>query len=373
MNINQLGSDLKTFSQENKNAPIPFQRTELGSSGTTFIPKGTKFPYVVKFQSRIQSQTEYLANKLYKYLVGILPKDFYSHFEVPETNLATEDVNKVSRLFKNLTPVQIPSESALIIDYKKGDTLCNVERSHTLFSLSEEDLKKIFFSIGQISGLDFFTGNCDRFIPKKFRGVINPLFRINNGNILIELSKEGQNTLKKITLIDNGPGLTDFFDFDERKGEEIEDDTNNRIYSLFEDEREPVLEQTIPEKSQNQLMTGEQTRMERQADLKYFLDAEDDRLWAIAKQIYFGVLKSIKEDGTKGDIRDLFAEDSSLIDEIKKGLDLTKKQLRCANISHIIDGLFLEAKNFHPTPKKYLHFLNANLNLIQLKKNGFYC
>ncbi|MFZ4673686.1 MAG: hypothetical protein ACOYL1_05025 [Chlamydiia bacterium] len=371
MNIDQLGLDLKTFSQENKNAPIPFTRTELGSSGATFIPKDTKIPYVVKFQSKIQSETEYLANKFYRKLVKIL-----RNFEVPKTKLATKNVSKFSSLFKKLTTLEIPSESTLIIDYKEGATLYNVERSHTLFSLSDEDLRKIFFSIGQISGLDFYTGNCDRFIPKKFRGVINPLFRINNGNILIELSTEGQNTLKKITLIDNGPGLTDFFDFDERKGEEIEDDNNNGIYSLFEDEREPVLEKTIPETSQNQLMTGEQTRMERQADLEYFLHADDARLYAIAKQIYFGVLKSIEEDdkiATTEDIREVFAEDSSLIDEIRKGLDLTKKELRCVNVSEILDKLFSKAKNFHPTPKKYLHFLNANLNLTREVKNGFCC
>ncbi len=200
------------------------------------------------------------------------------------------------------------------------------------------------------------------------------MFRINNGNILIELSTEGQNTLKKITLIDNGPGLTDFFDFDERKGEEIEDDNNNGIYSLFEDEREPVLEKTIPETSQNQLMTGEQTRMERQADLEYFLHADDARLYAIAKQIYFGVLKSIEEDdkiATTEDIREVFAEDSSLIDEIRKGLDLTKKELRCVNVSEILDKLFSKAKNFHPTSQKVSTFLECKLKLNSGGKKWF--
>lgn len=368
MNIDELGVLLKTFSDKDNNAPIPFKRTELGSSGTTFIPKDMSIPIVVKFQSKIQSETEYLANSFYRKLVKKLPREFYGHFGVPKTELATNNISKFANLFKKLTSLEITTESTLLIDCKNGATLYNVESSHTLFSLSDEDLRKIFFSIGQISGLDFITGNCDRFIPKKFRGVINPLFRINNGNVLIKLSKDGTNTLKKIYLIDNGPGLTDFFDFDERKGEELDDDTNYAVYSLFGDETQSALEEKPPEKKKNNLMSGEETRRERQADFGYFLHADDAELYAIANQIYVGVLNSIEEDdkiATKEEIEAVFKQDSSLIDEIKKGLDLTREQLGCVNISVIVDNLFSKAKNFHESPKKYLNFLNANFSLTR--------
>ena len=80
-----------------KRDPFPFQRSNLGSSGQTYLPLDPSFRVVIKWQNAIQTEAEHLCSEFYSRV--------FPHLSVPKTELiCTPEVEGIARQFLPAPP-----------------------------------------------------------------------------------------------------------------------------------------------------------------------------------------------------------------------------------------------------------------------------
>jgi len=322
-------------------AALPFQRSQAGSTGITFLPIDSKFNWLVKWQNHSLSEVEYICSQFYKRT--------FTHLSIPQTIYSMpEQLRK--KLFDYFQKEKVlEGHFPILMEYKDGNTLKKFIENGNFFELSAEDRVKMFASFGEISGYDFMIGNCDRFIPANFRGEINDRFKANTGNFLIELEAPTDSgilvekkSLKTVHFIDNTPHLYSFFELSERSKAPLsakDDDFCLDMDLIFKNggtegvDTPPIEASALPAQERGRLPTGDELREQRLDDFKYYFNANDKQLKLLTHQIALGIKNELQDTlvNQKGKFDFIFNEmdaDGNICENaIFKGLLAARKNI----------------------------------------------
>lgn len=347
--IESVDSQLPTIATSA--SPLPFRRSGLGASGLTFLPLIPETNFVMKFQSSVQTESEALATEVFRKI--------FPQFSIPNVYQKT---HLLERHRKDMIPIlgkleiqkkDSAAESVLFMRYKQGSNLKYLTTGGQIFKLPREQFIYLFRSIGEIAGADLLIGNCDRFVLKNFRGEIDDTHMINSGNIMLEFPvqdfERAFQEIKNIHVIDNGPALLQFFEKSENRG--------------------------LAAKSKEKDLGG-QLRTNRFEDFKFYLNASDDQIQALATQIYIGFINSSWDALTttqeteppftsKEEMGLFFSQMPDLIEAIAAGLQLTRRKLKSEHFRDKIEQVLVESSQKEPGTQIYKNFIQSNVDLAK--------
>ena len=158
---------------------FPFQRSAKGGSGLTYLSKDPYFQWVIKWQSKLQGESEHLCTAFYQRV--------FEHYSVPHTMLVTDQkIRDTLCTFFEKNDVHVAEiHFPLFMQFLKGNNLERFCGNGNLFHLKPADLRSLFTAFGSVAGYDLVIGNSDRFFPRDFRGILDPAHTINSGNIMV--------------------------------------------------------------------------------------------------------------------------------------------------------------------------------------------
>ncbi|MBF5059806.1 hypothetical protein [Candidatus Neptunochlamydia vexilliferae] len=328
---------------------FPFQKSASGGSGQTFLPLSRTIPWVIKWQPIYQAECEVLCSKFYKRT--------FTHLSVPQVEFVSEEtLKKLQQFFSQRPSTNIPKDyHPILIEYKVGQNLKKACETNNIFSLSSKAWLTLFENLGEIAGYDLLIGNCDRFIPENIHSTKQAISRVNSGNILIEWNND--KALKTVHLIDNAPHFSSFFDVKEKRSRSSSSSSIGAS-NLFNNSQDSSNESSQDQSPvQNQIvLSGEQKRKNRLADLKYFTSAPKEGIQKIAKLIY----KDIASEFTQQ-----ISQPDKLINSLEKGLTKAQLKMKKTKFMDELEAVKKEKSDWSPQATLLLNFMEEAINHLQ--------
>ena len=340
---------------------FPFQRSAKGGSGLTYLSKDPYFQWVIKWQNKLQGESEHLCTLFYQRV--------FEHYSVPHTMLVTDQRirDTLCGFFaKNnihVADVQFP----LFMQFLKGNNLEQFCGNGNLFNLSPGDLEVLFTAFGSVAGYDLMIGNSDRFFPRDFRGIRDSTHVVNSGNIMIQI--HSNYTLKSVHLIDNAPHFDYFFGYEERKPPvRPKDEYMEGALNMFETESTSEDDSRTSSADELDLPSGDAMRKARSEDFKYYIHASHAELMQMVWQIRTGIKNDLSKQAEHVDaVSELFHSKKSS-EAIRKGLLKGLLDARVSMHSRTISPIIAELKEMHweeRTTLILLDFIETNINYVQ--------
>lgn len=327
-----------------------FMRSFYGATGITFLSSDWHFPWVIKWQGRMEAEAEYVCTELFRRT--------FPHLSIPkcflENEALTRQVNQYAHRMKLQGVVFGGSQIPLIMQFKEGANLkdaCEIAfqqyqrqqfeanavpnstaTTHAASFLSAtigEQVEAVCVLFGEIAGYDFLFGNTDRFLPDNISqfDLATHYHKANGGNVMLELEENGS-SLKMCHLIDLAPCFGSFFSLAEKKaakfekangkkdeqGEDDEAETQAseaflNEFSLFGQEEEEAKEEAEAkeekkeEQKEKNKSGGIELRKRMEDAFVFFIESSVAQLQIIAKIIAVGIKNECKEVIKKKDAR----------------------------------------------------------------------
>ena len=312
--------------QKIKDLGFPYQKSTVGATGKTFLPKDHSLCYVVKWQKKLFCECEHTCTKFYKKV--------FAHLSVPKTFHETDRKTREVALnffqkYSGCASLE-KSDYPLFMEYLTGNNLVQFGVNKNLVFFLEKSIETLFYSFGEIAGYDLLVGNSDRFFPAKFIGNIDTDFKVNGGNIMIEVNFD--HSLKNIHIIDNAPKFSEFFTMSERTGKS----DNEPIFDIFSDNVGSLLE--TDESSEVEEFDY---RADRERDFQYYIQGTDEEIKKMAEQIYIGIKNEIRSSLENPEENDLFFKKNENLIKAKlyEGLIKARQNMGESSVSGIFDEI----------------------------------
>ncbi|MCB1109807.1 MAG: hypothetical protein KDK64_02410 [Chlamydiia bacterium] len=362
---NSFNSDAVLAFMQKPHLNFPFKRSDKGGTGLTYLPLHPLFKWVIKWQNQLGGECEYISTLFYKRV--------FEHYSVPESAYITDQKirDTLATVFiknnGNVASVHYP----LFLEYLKGNNLSAFCANGNLFKLNVEDLFKLFTAFGEVAGYDLAIGNSDRFFPMNFQGVIHSDFKMNSGNIMIEIDESGK--LVNVHLIDNAPHFLHFFGYEERNPPKSEDEEDHLDGGFLWDNDSSASEtaegpsQPPKESSSSPLPSGAEKREERTRDFHYFAQSGEANLALMAEQILIGIQNALTSDceAQKAPLTVFFEEHRShLLQGLISGLQRSQISMCSPEKEAIVDEL-IALPPAEETTLALLIFIKENLKFVQ--------